>query len=58
MDIQRWLLITGVTLAIIFFLIVVGLAAWIGLSKRAEARQASRPEAGKSLMEDRASGAF
>lgn len=57
MDVMRWVMVMGLTLASLFFVVAVGIAGWLFFAKKAAKREAKEateaPNA--SLLQDRRS---
>lgn len=54
MDVMRWVLVVGLTLASLFFVVAVGIAGWLFYAKRAAKREATGATEA-SLLQDRKS---
>ena len=57
MDVMRWVMVVGLTLASLFFVVAVGIAGWLYFAKKAAKRKANgdTEAQGSSLIQDRKS---
>jgi hypothetical protein len=57
MDVMRWTMVVGLTLASLFFVVAVGIAGWLYYAKKAAKRMTNgdTEAQGSSLLQDRKS---